>query len=143
LIRRQLARIGIAVTIKDPPCPGDDRDDANARRADMILAADFDTLLDPENFIAGVAGGDFHHSALGRGPWMQPRFKARLRNAHLLSGAARISAFRHLEEDLLRAAPIAVWGSWDGTMGYFSQRIGCRIVPSGVGVIDLVALCKQ
>ena len=143
LIRRQLARIGIAVSIKSPSCGPDDRDDAKARRSDLILAADFDTLLDPENFIAGVAQGDSHHSALGQGLWTEPRFRARLRHAHLLSGAARAAAFRRLEADLLRAAPIAVWGSWDFTMGYFSPHVGCRVVPAGVGVIDLGALCKK
>ena len=85
----------------------------------------------------------FHRSALGAGLWTQPGFRARLRHAHALSGAARVGAFRRIESDLLRAAPIAVYGYWDGTIGYFSPRVGCRIVRPGVGVIDLGALCKK
>jgi ABC-type transport system substrate-binding protein/predicted Ser/Thr protein kinase len=143
LIRRQLARIGIAVSITSPSCGNDDRDDANARRADLILGSTYSSVLDPEAFLAGVVDGDFHRSALGAGLWTQPGFRARLRHAHALSGAARVGAFRRIESDLLRAAPIAVYGYWDGTIGYFSPRVGCRIVRPGVGVIDLGALCKK
>jgi len=143
LIRQQLARIGVAVTITSPPCNGNDRQDANSRRADLILASDFDPVRDPERFIASTVDSDFHHALLGRGLWTTARFRARLRRAHTLSGAARVVAFRRLEDELLRAAPIAVYGSWDGTVGYFSPRVGCRIVPPGVGVIDLAALCKK
>jgi ABC-type transport system substrate-binding protein len=143
LIRRQLARIGIAVSITSPSCNDDDRDDANARRADLILAGNYDPLLDPEGFIAGVVHGDWHRSALGRGLWTDPRFLARLRRAHAARGAARVAAFRRIEHDLLRAAPIAVYGSWDGTLGYFSPHTGCRIVLPGARALDLGALCKK
>jgi len=143
MIRRQLARIGIAVSVTSPPCGGKDRYDENSRRADLILASFFDPVLDPETFISAVASGTSLGAALGRGPWTGTRFRARMRRAHTLRGAARIAAFRRIEVDLLRAAPIAVYGSWDGTLGYFSPRVGCRIVPLGVGVIDLGALCKR
>jgi serine/threonine-protein kinase len=143
LIRQELARIGIDVAITSPPCNGDDRHDANSRRADLILASDYDTVLDPERFVVSTVESNFHHGLLGRGLWTEPPFRAGLRRAHALRGAARAAAFRRIEDELLRAAPIVVYGSWDGTLGYFSPHVGCRIVPPGVGVIDLAALCKK
>jgi ABC-type transport system substrate-binding protein len=143
MIRRQLARIGIAVSITSPPCGGDNRYDANSRRADLVLASDYNPVLDPEGFIHTVVSTTFLGAALGRGLWTDPRFLARMRHAHTLGGTARIAAFRRIEDDLLRAAPIAVYGTWIGTLGYFSPRVGCRIIPPGVGVIDLAALCKH
>jgi hypothetical protein len=143
LIRRQLARIGIDVTITSPPCNGDDRHDANSRRADMILASQYNPALDPEDFIVSIVESDYHRGLLGRGLWTTRSFRARLRSAHGLRGRERVAAFRQLELDLLRAAPIAVYGHWDGTVGYFSPRVGCAIVPPGIGAVDLGTLCKK
>jgi ABC-type transport system substrate-binding protein len=143
LIRRQLARIGIDVTITSPACNADDKHDANSRRADLVLASQYDPVLDPEGFIVSTVESDYHHGLLGRGLWTTPRFRARLRRAHALRGAARLAAFRRIDLDLLRAAPIAVYGDWDFTVGYFSPHVGCRIIPPGVGAIDLGALCTK
>jgi hypothetical protein len=142
MIRRQLARIGIAVSITNPSCAADNRHDRNSRQADLVLASTYDTLLDPERFISTVVFSNFRGSALGRGLWTDPGFRARIRRAHALQGTARGVAFRQIEDDLLHAVPIVVYGHWDGTIGYFSHRVGCRIVPPGLGVIDLGALCK-
>jgi ABC-type transport system substrate-binding protein len=143
MIRRQLARIGIAVSITNPSCAADNRHDRNSRRADLILASTYDTLLDPERFISTVVFSNFRGGALGQGVWTDPAFRARLRRAHVLHGSARDVAFRRIEADLLRAVPVVVYGYWDGTIGYFSPYVGCRIVPPGVGVIDLGALCAK
>jgi hypothetical protein len=89
-----------------------------------------------------LATGKTLGAALGRGLWTQPTFLARVRHVGTFRGAARLSAYRRLEHELLRAAPIAVFGSfYDGH--YFSRRVGCRIVPPGVGAVDLGALCKR
>ena len=143
LIRRQLARIGIDVTITSPPCNSNDRHDRNSRRADLILASQYEPVLDPEGFISSTVESSFHHGLLGRGLWTTPRFQAQLRRAHALRGAARVAAFGRIGLALLRAAPIAVYGQWDGTVGYFSPHVGCRIIPPGVGAVDLGALCKK
>ena len=59
-----------------------------------------------------------------------------------MRGGARLSAYRRLESALLKAAPIAVYGSfYEGH--YFSRRVGCRLIPPGVGAVDLAALCKR
>ena len=142
MLRRQLARIGIAVSITNPSCAADNRHDRHSRRADLILASAYDPLLDPERFITTVVFSNFLGGALGSGLWTDPAFRARIRGAHALQGAAREVAFRQIEDELLRALPVVVYGHWDGTIGYFSPRVGCRIVPPGVGVIDLGTLCK-
>ena len=141
-IRKQLARIGLDVTITSPPCNADDRHDANSTRADLILASNYDPVLDPEAFIVGTVESNYHRGLLGRGLWTSPGFRAQLRRAHALRGTARLAAFRRIELELLRAAPIAVYGYWDFTVGYFSPHIGCRVIPPGIGAIDLGALCK-
>jgi serine/threonine-protein kinase len=143
LIRAELARIGIAVSIVAPPCAPNSRYDAHSRRADLILASVFDPVLDPESFLATVLARDNSlGSALGRGLWTQRRFLARVRLAHVLRGTVRLDAYRQLDRDLLRAAPIAVFGSfYEGH--YFSPHVGCRIIPPGVGAVDLGALCKR
>jgi hypothetical protein len=143
MIRRQLARIGIVVTITNPSCAANGRHDANSRRADLVLASMYDPLLDPERFISTVVFTDFLGGALGDGLWTQPAFRQRFRRAHALQGTARVAAFRRIEDDLLRALPLVPYGYWDGTLGYFSPRVGCRIVPPGVAAIDLSVLCKK
>ena len=143
IIRRQLARIGIDVTITSPPCASDNRYDVNGRRADLILGTVYSDVLDPAIFVHSAISGTAYGAALGPGLWTDPRFLARVHRADGLRGAARVTAFRRIEDDLLRAAPIAVYGSWNGTVGYFSRRVGCRIIPTGVGIIDLAALCKH
>jgi ABC-type transport system substrate-binding protein len=142
MIRSELARIGIAVTIVTPPCSPNSRYDAHSRRADLILASTFSPLLDPQPFFHDLLSTDQLGAALGRGPWTEPRFLARVRRADALSGPARRAAYRQLEDELLRAAPVAVFGSfYDGH--YFSRSVGCRVVQPGVNVIDLGLLCKR
>jgi ABC-type transport system substrate-binding protein len=142
MLRRQLARIGIAVTITNPSCAADNRYDANSRRADLVLASFYNPVLDPEAFVSNVVFTDSLGGALGRGLWSEPAFRERVRRAHALRGVARVAGYRSIERDLLRALPIVVYGYWDGTVGYFSPHVGCRIIPPGVGVIDLAVLCK-
>jgi len=143
LIRTELARIGIAVSIVTPPCAPDSRYDEHSLQADLILASVFSPLRDPQPFFSTVlARSNDLGTALGRGLWTQPRFLARVRRAQTFRGGARLSAYQRLERELLKAAPIAVFGSfYEGH--YLSRRVGCRIVPQGVEVVDLAALCKR
>jgi ABC-type transport system substrate-binding protein/tRNA A-37 threonylcarbamoyl transferase component Bud32 len=143
-IRTQLARIGLVVSISAPRCGPNGRYDRNSRRAELVLASVFSPILDPAQFFDAVMPGRVLGNALGKGLWTDPGFVARLQRAKALGGRARIVAFRRLERELLRAAPLAVYGIWnDGSLGYFSPRVGCKIVPGGVQVVDLGALCKR
>jgi ABC-type transport system substrate-binding protein/predicted Ser/Thr protein kinase len=142
LVRQQLARIGIDVTVTSPPCGPEQSYDANAKRADLIMVSTFDPLLDPRSFIDLTTSFGSNGSALGPGPWSSPSFLARVSHARVLRGAARTKAYRSIENDLLRAAPIIPYGSfYNGD--YFAKQVGCKVVPPGVGVIDLTALCKH
>jgi ABC-type transport system substrate-binding protein len=143
-IRAQLARIGIVVAITSPPCGSKNLYDRNSRRADLILVSIFSPILDPAQFVDAVMPGPVLGGALGRGLWTNPRFISRLQRANAATGEARVTAFRQIERELLRAAPLAVYGNWyDGQLGYFSPHIGCKIVPGGNHVVDLAALCKR
>jgi serine/threonine-protein kinase len=141
-VRSELAKIGIAVTIIAPPCAPDSRYDANSRKADMILAATFAPVPEPEQYVSALLSRDTLGAALGPGLWTDPRFLARVKRAHELRQPAHDAAFHRLERDLLRAAPVAVYGSWYDA-DYFAPRVGCRIRPLGVGVIDLATLCER
>jgi ABC-type transport system substrate-binding protein len=144
LIRSELARIGVAVSIVAPPCSPNSSYDKRSLRADLILATVFSPLRDPQPFFVStvLARNNALGAALGRGLWTEPQFLARVRRAEALRGSARLGAYRQLDRELLDAAPIAVFGSfYEGH--YFSRRIGCRIVPAGIGAVDLGALCKK
>jgi len=141
LVRSELARIGIVVTITEPSCASNDRYDTHSAHADLILASVFNVELDPEPFVADVLRAGTLGAALGRGLWTEPSFLARVRRAGALRGNQRRAAYLRLERDLLRAAPVAVYGSYYGG-DYFSPKVRCRIVPPGVGALDLGALCK-
>jgi ABC-type transport system substrate-binding protein len=142
VIRSELAKIGIGVSIVAPPCAPDIRYDANSRKADLILAATFAPVAEPEQYVSVLLSHDVLGAALGTGLWTDPRFLARVKQAHELPQPAHDAAFHRLEHDLLRAAPVAVYGSWYDA-DYFAPRIGCRIRPRGVGAIDLAALCTR
>ena len=140
--RIEIARIGISVSIVAPPCSADNRYDAHSRQADLILTSTFSPILDPEAFLSQLLSHGQLGSALGSGLWTEPQFLARVRRAAAFTGSARRAAYRRLEQELLRAAPVAAFGSfYDGH--YLSPRVGCRIVQEGANVIDLGMLCKR
>ena len=142
IIRANLTRIGISVSIVTPPCSADNRYDAHSRQADLILTSTFSPILDPEAFLSQLLSHGQLGSALGSGLWTEPQFLARVRRAAAFTGSARGAAYRRLEQELLRAAPVAAFGSfYDGH--YLSPHVGCRIVQEGANVIDLGMLCKR
>jgi ABC-type transport system substrate-binding protein len=143
LIRSELARIGVEVSIIAPPCAPNSLYDKHSLQADLILATVFSPLRDPEPFFSTVlARNNGLGAVLGRGLWTEPQFLGRVRRAEALRGSARLDAYQRLDRELLGAAPIAVFGSfYEGH--YFSRSVGCRIVPPGVGAVDLGALCKK
>jgi serine/threonine protein kinase/ABC-type oligopeptide transport system substrate-binding subunit len=142
LIRKELARIDIAVSITTPPCKPDSRYDRHSRRADLVLASTFSPVPDPDQFFSALLSKQVLGGALGRGLWTTPSFVRRLRSAKVLRGSARVSAYRQLEDDVLRAAPVIAFGSFYAGH-YFSPHVGCRILPVGADAFDLGALCKS
>ena len=143
VLRADLARIGIEVSIvHSDGCPT--RYDRTTERADLLTATyGGNTLeLDPEPFFHEVLATGVYGSALGPGPWSNPSFRQRVDRAGALHGQPRIEAFRALDDELMRAAPIAVFAS--RVYGeYVSPRVGCEVLQGRYGLVDLGALCVR
>ena len=145
IISANLARIGITVSVTTAEsCPQNERYDAKARSADLILfSALGNEERDPAPFLdQAVARDGSAGSALGPGLWTTPSFRERLARAAVLSGPARKRAYARLVGELTRAAPFAVFGSFVWTQ-YFSPKAGCKVFQSEYGVVDVGALCKR
>ncbi len=145
IISADLARIGIAVSVTTTErCPQSGDYDAKVRRADLILfSALGNEERDPAPFLEqAVARDGSAGSALGPGLWTTPSFRKRLARAAALGGPARRRAYARLVDELTRAAPFAVFGSFVWTE-YFSPKVGCKVFQSEYGVVDVGALCKR
>jgi hypothetical protein len=80
-------------------------------------------------------------SPLGPGPWRAAGFQSELRQANALRGRQRLAGYRRIEAQLLRMAPLAVFGSF-AWGDYVSPKVGCRLQQAEFGFLDLGALCK-
>ncbi len=141
VLRTDLGRIGITVSIiHSDACPI--RYNRTTDRADLLFSTyGGNTLeLDPEPFFHEVLATGVYGSALGPGLWSSSSFRKRVDRAGTLRGQPRIEAFRALDDELMRAAPIAVFAS--RVYGeYVSPRVGCEVSQGRYGLIDLGALC--
>jgi ABC-type transport system substrate-binding protein len=139
-IRSDLGKIGIKVSIvATQACPT--RYGAKAKRADLVLASlGSPSLRDPEPFLDQALDRGRYGSALGPGPWYSDKFRARLVHARVLTGQARIEAYRRLSDKLMRAAPFVVYGTFV-YQEFVSPKVGCRLFQGAYGFLDLGALC--
>jgi ABC-type transport system substrate-binding protein len=143
IVRSNLARIGIAVSIVgSDACP--ERYGRTTEHADLFLAGWPFGLgsqeRDPAPILDEVLATGRYGSAIGAGPWSQPAFRQRVERARALRGRARIEAYTQLQDELLRAAPYAVYGGWL-YREYFSPRVGCKVFQAEYRFVDLGALC--
>ena len=130
-----------ASTVSTQQC--DDRYDAAARRADLLLVTNFGSeIRDAASFLEPALGRGAYGAAMGPGPWNSPAFRRRLVEARALRGAARTQAYRGIERELMRAAPFAVYGTFSGGQ-YVSPRLGCRAANAASALLDLLALCPR
>jgi MarR-like DNA-binding transcriptional regulator SgrR of sgrS sRNA len=138
IVVADLARIRIAArVIQSRDCPG------RAEEADLLFVFPIGSdELDPAPFLDQVLGGSVYGSALGPGPWSSRAFRSRLERAHALRGPARTAAFRELDDQLMRMAPLAVYGDWVWAQ-YLSPKVGCKVFQAEYGFVDLGALCKN
>jgi ABC-type transport system substrate-binding protein/tRNA A-37 threonylcarbamoyl transferase component Bud32 len=145
IVSSDLARIRISVSVTAvQSCPKNGRYDPQMQRADMILFSGLQSEeRDPAPFLdqALASGGSFG-SALGPGSWTTASFRERLARAAVLRGPARIRGYVRVLDELTRAAPFAVFGSFIWTE-YFSPKVGCKVFQAEYGVVDLGALCKS
>ena len=91
--------------------------------------------------VAATTTGTFG-APLGPGPWNSRAFRVQLDRARVLRGQARTVAFREIEDELMRMAPVAVYGSWVWAE-YLSPKVGCKVFQAEYGFVDLGALCKK
>jgi hypothetical protein len=114
------------------------------KRADMVLLSGLQSEeRDPGPFLdQALMRGEAFGSALGRGLWTTARFRDRLARAAVLRGPTRSRVYVRLVDELTRAAPFAVFGSFIWSE-YFSPKIGCRVFQAAYGIVDLGALCKS
>jgi ABC-type transport system substrate-binding protein/tRNA A-37 threonylcarbamoyl transferase component Bud32/streptogramin lyase len=138
IVRTDLSRIGIGVTIVEgrQPC----HDNPAAAHADLMLWGFYSPEPDPAPFLRQALAERPYGVALGPGPWIDRSFRRRLERANQLSGNARVEALTRLERELMRTAPIAVFGN-RVQPDYFSTRVGCKVFQDAYRFVDLAALC--
>ena len=146
LVRSELAKIGITVSIVVKPGTCDSRDIAlQFKHADLMIGTNIGrgpTNRDPAPFFEDVLTHGLWGSPLGPGPWDAPAFRNRLESAGELSGRARVAAYARLERELSQFAPIVVYGSFLYDE-YFSPRVGCKLFQAFYLQVDLGALCPR
>jgi ABC-type transport system substrate-binding protein/tRNA A-37 threonylcarbamoyl transferase component Bud32/streptogramin lyase len=143
IVRENLARIGIAVSIVESTrCL--EGHDPQSDRADLVLSglglgpAD----RDPTPFFDMAIDGAYNFPTPGPGPWTSRSFQTRLKRARALRGAAHVAAYAKLQDELMREAPIAVFGSFVAPE-YFSPKVGCKVFQAEYRVADLGQLCVR
>jgi serine/threonine-protein kinase len=138
IVRSNLARIGIAVSVvQSRQCPG------RYERADLLFVFPLGSdERDPARFLDQALGSSVYGSELGPGPWRSRAFRAQLERARPLRGEARTAAFRRIDDELMRMAPLAVYGSWVWAE-YLSPQVGCKVFQAEYGFADLGALCRK
>jgi ABC-type transport system substrate-binding protein len=141
ITRDDLARVGITTTvIGSQQCPG------RYRRADLLFVTNFggwnDLELDPAVFIGQTVGSAAYGSPLGPGSWRRAGLRREVERARVLRGPTRHAAYRQIQAQLMRMAPVAPFGSfvWGE---YLSPRVGCRVNQAEFGFLDLGELCKS
>jgi hypothetical protein len=147
-VQSNLAAIQIKVRLSQSvQCPTERAqiDDPKAARADLYLAVSstlFSDVRDPAPFLDLALSHSLFGSTPPPGPWNSSSFRSQLQRARALRGPARGEAYRHLDDELMRMAPFAVFGSWAWSE-YFSPKVGCKLFQAEYGFVDLGALCKK
>jgi hypothetical protein len=138
IVSSNLKRIRLAVSVlSSERCPG------RYERADMFFVFPVgSSVRDPAEFLDQALNRSVFGSPLGPGPWDRASFRKQLEQARLLRGQGRLEAYRRIDNELMRAAPVAVFGSFVWSQ-YFSPKVGCKLFQAEYGFVDLGALCKD
>jgi ABC-type transport system substrate-binding protein len=138
IVKSNLAKIRITLSILESQnCPGP------YERADLLFVFPLGSSeRDPAPFLDRALNSGVSGSPLGPGPWNDPPFQKRLERARALRGRSRVETYRRINDELMRAAPFAVFGSFVWSQ-YFSPKLGCKLFQAEYGFVDLGALCKE
>ena len=140
LIRSQLARIGIAVSIVRSNCDTKSRYDRSSRTADLVMFSAGSPNRDAADFLRWALHGDEYGVGARAGAVARPPFQRRVARAAALRGRSRTRAYVALVGELMRAAPFAIYGSYVSSE-YFSPNVRCKLFQRALGFVDLGALC--
>ena len=77
--------------------------------------------LDPAPFIGQAVESADYGSPLGRGPWRRDGFRREVERARVLRGRTRLAAYRQIQAQLMRIAPVA---SSEASSGASTSRRG-------------------
>ena len=138
IVRSNLARIRIAVSIVEAQnCPNGEH-----VAADLLFQSGLESdEPDAAAWLDLALKHGVYYSALGPGPWNDAAFRRRIEQARPLRGQARLRAYARLDRELMRMAPVAVYGTFVWSQ-YLSPHVGCRLFQPIYGFVDLGALCK-
>jgi peptide/nickel transport system substrate-binding protein len=146
IVRRNLAPIGIGVSVRDGNCPRNPYTAPKSKRADLFVVGGFPQTAsderDPSRFLDQVLQEGAYGMPLAGEGWDERSFRRELAQAQRMRGAPRAAAFHRLADEFTRSGPVAVFGSWVWPE-YFSPKVGCKIFQTEYGVADLGALCRQ
>jgi len=140
LLRSQLSRIRMSVSITTSDCNQDSLYDAASRGADLIMFGGGSPERDPMGFLDAALADGAYGSAIGPGPWRAPAFRRRVERARALRDDDRVAQYRRLVDELMRAAPIVVYGSFVAPE-YFGRGVGCKVFQPALGFVDLGTIC--
>jgi ABC-type transport system substrate-binding protein len=128
IVRRNLARIGIVVSVElvDDPL--------KVPAADIALARTGAPYPDPVAFLASlIEQAD---------PLLAPALTQLAARAATIRGEPRHAFARALDAELARDSHIAAFGTW-AVPEFFSERIGCRQFQPAYFGVNLAALCLR
>jgi len=141
IIQRTLAQIGFDVTIQAfPRAEQIAREQTRGEPFDLTTEGwllDYNDAFDVINVLLdGRRIGPSRNNNVSY--FDDPAFNARMDAAGQLTGQARYDAYASLEHDLVRAAPLVAYRTFNAR-DYFSDRIGCQ--SYGTFGMSLGSLC--
>jgi ABC-type transport system substrate-binding protein len=146
LIVRELARIGIDLTVQEYPLADfEHRVHRQTEPFDMALNAWSADYLDPYDFINILLSGKNIPTLENQNlsGYNDPKFNRQMDAAAALSGDTRYAAYAKLDADLMReAVPIIPYAN-EYRVEFVSRRLGCVVLAPGAGGLDLAAACLK
>jgi peptide/nickel transport system substrate-binding protein len=141
LIKRQLARIGLNVTLKSIPSSALLQRLSNPREPwDLTLLLWQPDFIDPYTYINSLFDSQSIGSGANIGRFASPNYDRLMRQAAHLQGTARYRAYGRLDVQLARDAAASAPTAFFTEPTLVSPRLGCLVLRP---VLDLIAVCLK
>ena len=146
VIQAELGQMGITVNIKQYAFGVlVSKTGVTSEPYDMVALGWIADYADPFDFINILLSGDkiTKTNNVNLAQFDDPSFNKRMRQASLLTGSTRFSAYGKLDVDINRVA--APWASLSNsnTREFVSSRVGCYIFQPILGAMDLTSSCLK